>query len=230
MNKYLKYILKKGRSTLIDTANRLKSHKTIFEDIHKNGGWRNDESVSGSGSMLRNAKNIVELLPIIFQQYNIRTVLDIPCGDFNWMKQVRLDEVKYIGCDIVGKLVENNQRKHSDKQLSFFVADITEDVLPRVDLILCRDCLVHFSNKDVLRALRNVIKSGSSFLLVTTFPDHENRDIVTGNWRPLNLQSPPFNLPEPVRIFFEGCDEVDGQYKDKALALWNINTLKKIIR
>jgi 2-polyprenyl-3-methyl-5-hydroxy-6-metoxy-1,4-benzoquinol methylase len=230
MNKYLKYILKKGRSTLIDTANRLKSHKTIFEDIHKNGGWRNDESVSGSGSMLRNAKNLVELLPIIFQQYNIRTVLDIPCGDFNWMKQVRLDEVKYIGCDIVGKLVENNQRKHSDKQLSFFVADITEDVLPRVDLILCRDCLVHFSNKDVLKALRNVIKSGSSFLLVTTFPDHENRDIVTGNWRPLNLQSPPFNLPEPVRIFFEGCDEVDGQYKDKALALWNIDTLKKIIR
>jgi 2-polyprenyl-3-methyl-5-hydroxy-6-metoxy-1,4-benzoquinol methylase len=229
MNKYLKYILKKGRSTLIDTANRLKSHKTIFEDIHKNGGWRNDESVSGSGSMLRNAKNIVELLPIIFQQYNIRTVLDIPCGDFNWMKQVRLDEVKYIGCDIVGKLVENNQRKHSNKQLSFLVADITEDVLPRVDLILCRDCLVHFSNKDVLRALRNVIKSGSSFLLVTTFPDHENRDIVTGNWRPLNLQSPPFNLPEPVRIFFEGCDEVDGQYKDKALALWNIDILKKII-
>jgi 2-polyprenyl-3-methyl-5-hydroxy-6-metoxy-1,4-benzoquinol methylase len=230
MNKYLKYILIKGRSTLIDTANRLKSNKTIFEDIFEKGGWQNNESVSGSGSTLQNTRRIIQLLPDIFQEYNIKSVLDIPCGDFNWMRQVSMENIKYTGCDIVEKIVVNNNQKHLSPQRSFYTADITRDELPCVDLIFCRDCLVHFSNRDVLKALTNILKSRSRFLLTTTFPEHQNQNIVTGNWRPLNLQSAPFNLPQPLKIFFEGCDEVNGQYSDKALALWDNDTLKKTLQ
>jgi len=46
--------------------------------------------------------------------------------------------------------------------------------------------------------LRNIRRSGSAYLLVTTFPDRkENVDIITGNWRPLNMEKPPFNFPRP---------------------------------
>jgi 2-polyprenyl-3-methyl-5-hydroxy-6-metoxy-1,4-benzoquinol methylase len=226
MNKYLKYILLRGRSTVIDTTNRLKSRKAIFESIYKKGGWRNNESVSGSGSKVTSTKEIISFLPIIFKTHDIRSVLDIPCGDFNWMQHVPMEGIKYFGSDIVELLISYNQKKYSTENKSFFVADVTADALPTVDLILCRDCFVHFSNRDVVSGLRNILRSKSKYLLTTTFPEHRNKNVVTGNWRPLNLQEAPFNLPKPMSIFFEGYKEDNGQYCDKALGLWDIKELE----
>jgi hypothetical protein len=49
--------------------------------------------------------------------------------------------------------------------------------------------------------------------------------IADGDWRPLNLQRPPFGLPAPHRIIVEGCTEEGGAYRDKALGLWRIAEL-----
>jgi len=40
--------------------------------------------------------------------------------------------------------------------------DITSDPLPRADVILCRDCLVHFSLADAQAAIGNFARSGSA--------------------------------------------------------------------
>lgn len=101
--------------------------------------------------------------------------------------------------------------------------DLIGDKLPKVDLVLCRDCLVHFSFDDVFAALRNIVSSGSTYLLTTTFPEREaNDDIRTGSWRPLNLERAPFHMPAPLRILNEGCTENGGIYHDKSLAFWRI--------
>jgi hypothetical protein len=90
------------------------------------------------------------------------------------------------------------------------------------DLILCRDCLVHLSFTNIRHAFKNIVRSGASFLLTTTFPDHdENEDIEDGDWRLLNLEKPPFSFPAPIATFKEGCDEEGGAFADKSLALWN---------
>jgi hypothetical protein len=41
-------------------------------------------------------------------------LLDIPCGDFNWMKLLNLG-VDYIGADIVGELIAENRRRFGAK-------------------------------------------------------------------------------------------------------------------
>ncbi|MGH8527432.1 MAG: class I SAM-dependent methyltransferase, partial [Gammaproteobacteria bacterium] len=69
----------------------------------------------------------------------------------------------------------------------------------------------------------NIGRTGSRFLLTTTFPDHPlNVDIQTGEWRTLNLQCAPFNLPEPLELIVEGCTQNDGRYADKSMALWRM--------
>ncbi|HOV12498.1 MAG TPA: hypothetical protein PLL90_12125 [Bacteroidales bacterium] len=105
--------------------------------------------------------------------------------------------------------------------------DIVKEIPPQADLIFCRDCLVHLSNRDVLRALRNFIKSGSTYLLTTTFPNTDvNADMVSARgWRPLNFQKPPFDFPEPLLLINENCTESGGIYSDKSLGLWLIENL-----
>ena len=47
-----------------------------------------------------------------------------------------------------------------------------------------------------------------------------NRDIVSGEWRPLNLQGPPLSFPRPIVSIDEECT-VSGN-SGKQLALWRI--------
>ena len=76
--------------------------------------------------------------------------------------------------------------------------DCTRDPLPAADLLFCRDCLVHLSFADIRRTLANLQASDISCLLTTTFPGAEaNEDIVTGDWRVLDLERAPFHLPPP---------------------------------
>jgi hypothetical protein len=206
-----------------------KTTADIFTNIYKKNEWRGVTSVSGLGSDLNQTRRIVEALPVLLSDLQISTMLDIPCGDFNWMKTVDLDGVKYLGADIVKQLVSQN-KKYKTGGIDFICANIILDNLPRVDLVFCRDCLVHLSFADIFRALKNVCDSGSTYLLTTTFPETtENRDIATGDWRPLNLEMQPFSFPAPLRILVEGCTEDDGKYKDKSLGLWRISDLRKCL-
>jgi len=93
--------------------------------------------------------------------------------------------------------------------------------------VLCRDCLVHFSFDDVFRALANLCRSGSRYLLTTHFTGPaENRDIVTGDWRLLNLEREPFLLPAPRRVLVESCTLEEGRGQGKCLALWELETVR----
>lgn len=169
-------------------------------------------------------KQVTRELGELIRELNIQSVVDAPCGDFNWMQDVSLDGVSYWGCDIVADLIRANSEQHGGPERSFKVLDFTVDPVPPADLILCRDALVHFSDQHVFAALKHFHDSGSKYLLTTTFLDTQaNVDIATGWWRPINMQRPPFNLPEPLRKLPDG--KSDDFYDDKVLALWDLQAL-----
>ena len=169
----------------------------VFSSIYKKNQWDDAESISGPGSTLQNTMLIRNALPQIISKYKIKTMLDIPCGDFNWIQKIDLSQISYTGMEFVPDLIKSNTLKFGGENRKFMVADLVEDKLPKSDLIFCRDCLVHLSYRDIQAALANMKKSQSTFLLTTSFTDHPNFDIVTGNWRQINLQANPFNLPRP---------------------------------
>jgi hypothetical protein len=198
-----------------------------FERIHETNLWGADTSVSGVGSELDATAAIRERLPALLKEHGVRSMLDAPCGDHRWMANLALDLDRYVGVDIVPSIVESLQRHYRvDARRSFLLADMTCDALPRCDLVLSRDCLVHFSFATLRRAVGNLKASGAVWLLATTFPElAHNDDIEDADWRPLNFEIAPLNWPAPVDVINERCTEAGGAYADKSLALWRLSDL-----
>jgi len=197
-----------------------KSPEQVFTQIYRENKWEDKDSVSGPGSNLRQTQVVRRILPLLIEELNCKSLLDVPCGDFFWMKMVEMD-IEYIGGDIVSDLTNNNQKKYGSrsKNRRFIPLDIIRDKLPKADLVLCRDCLVHLSYSDIFRALKNIKDSGCTYLLTTTSVEKDrNEDIPTGIWRPVNLQLPPFNLPTPMKLIDE--EYPTDNRRDKNLGLW----------
>ncbi len=205
----------------------LSSRKSKFLHIYRNSLFGGSDSISGPGSSLEQTQAIREALPRLIKELKVRTFVDAPCGDFHWMGKVELDIDKYIGIDIVPELIHANQQKYHSNTREFYTLDIVSDDLPTADLIMCRDCFIHLSHKDISSAIKNIGRSGIKYLLTTTFTEiRENRDIVTGRLRFINLQKSPFNFPDPLLLINEQCTEEEGKYLDKCLALWRVADLK----
>lgn len=208
-------------------SERTQDRGAIFERIYELNAWGEATSRSGPGSSLVETEHLARELPSLLRKLGAGSLLDIPCGDFTWMATVELGEIRYVGADIVETLVREARRWESPSR-SFLRLDLTRDDLPRCDVVLVRDCLVHLSSREVLFALANVVRSRAKFLLTTSFTrPHENLDIKTGEWRPLNLELPPFSLPPPlIRLEERPRDE---RYLDKSLALWELSGLRRAL-
>jgi len=200
-----------------------KDIKQVFQNIYNNNSWEGEVSISGAGSDLKQTEEISRNLPQIISEYEIQSILDIPCGDHFWINKLNLD-VQYIGADIVSDLIEKNKILYAGNNKIFLCLDLTKDSLPNIDLIFCRDCFIHFSYDNIFNAFENIRKSGAKYLMTTTFPEKENRDITTGGWRMLNLEAAPFNLPKPIITINEKCDEGEA-YKTKSMGFWDISKL-----
>ena len=201
------------------------STEDTFRAIYRSNHWGASER-SGAGAAVEQAAAVLAHLDAIVAELGIRTLLDVPCGDFAWMRHLRA-EVDYIGGDVLPELVRANQARWGGPGRRFVALDLIKDDLPDADLLLCRDCLVHLSLDDIAAALANIRRSRAAWLLTTTFPGcTSNEDIVTGDWRPLNLRLPPFNLPAPDRLLNEQCTEGGTLFADKSLGLWRLSDLR----
>ena len=200
-----------------------KDTRHVFNDIYKSNTWKSNESVSGAGSTIESTVAVREALPQLVQDLRIGTFLDLPCGDYHWMKEVDLPVKKYIGADIVSVLIESNNAKYASDHVSFLTLNLLDDTLPDADLLLCRDCLVHLSFHDIGKGIHNIKIGKIKYLLTTTFPNLlSNENIITGRWRKLNLQKHPFNFPIPKLLLEEnGRNDTDR----KCLALWEVKDL-----
>jgi hypothetical protein len=64
--------------------------ESTFAPFYAENRWGDDESVSGPGSSLTRTAKLRRELPALLQKVGARTLLDAPCGDFNWMKDTPL--------------------------------------------------------------------------------------------------------------------------------------------
>jgi len=206
-----------------------------FTEIYQTNFWGSRESRSGHGSTMEQTAQIRATLPQLFHELGVKTLLDIPCGDFYWMQHIiaQSRNILYIGGDIVSDMIASNEKAFGSEtkegMVEFRLLDVLKDNLPRADLVLVRDCLVHLRLADALEAIQNIKRSGATYLLSTTFPEHvtNSDDFICGVWRTVNLERPPFNFPAPLRIINERCTEsfLGESYPDKSLGLWALQDL-----
>ena len=171
-----------------------------FSAIYQNRVWLNDRtsgSLSGLGSELVNTDRIRRALQPLLTELNTQTLLDVGCGDFLWMKEINLD-CQYIGIDVVEDVITANDRVYASETRIFQKLDATIDALPKADTVLCREVIFHLCFADIWRVLANIKRSQAVFLIATNDPSlRYNADIVSGDFRLLNLHRAPFYLPSP---------------------------------
>jgi hypothetical protein len=193
-----------------------------FERIFNRNLWGSEESVSGFGSTLAATENLRRRLPELIDELGIESILDVPCGDFNWMRHVLRErpQVDYTGFDIVPALVQRLQEEFGSDRMRFLHRNVISDPLPRTDLVVNRDFLIHMSYRDAKSVIANVKRSNSSWLLANTYRNiRENSDIITGRWRFIDLMKPPYGFPQPKLEIEENPRQA------KFIALWRIADL-----
>jgi hypothetical protein len=206
---------------------KMQSRERIFSKVYETNAWGDEESLSGSGSNLKETEAIRKKLPALFKKLKIKSLVDIPCGDFYWMKSLLADckSIKYFGGDIVPEMILINNSKYKTSKIKFEKVDLVMDKVPKGDAVLCRDCLIHLSFKDGLKAIENICNSKSGYLLSTTFPHIKiNKNSPTGpHGREINLELAPYNFPKPLSLINEGV----ANCPDKCLGIWKIKDLTK---
>ena len=203
-----------------------RSDQEVFSSIYESRYWGDGESGSGHGSSVTQTNKLIEVLPGMWRSLGVKTVLDLPCGDFNWMQRLDLSGFNYIGGDLVESVIESNRRKYETDHIKFQCLNLVTDSLPNADLVFVRDCLVHLTYEQIQNALDNICRSNIKYLMTTTFIEHNwNIDIITGQWRPLNLQREPFSLPNPDELVVEGSTVGGDEFADKAMAVWKVSDL-----
>ncbi len=206
-----------------------------FNLIYKTNFWSSNESVSGLGSEKKNTINIEKEIVHIINKYQIKSVLDAPCGDFNWIKNVLNKDLNYTGGDIVKEIIDQNIMKFKEKNLKFIKLDITSENLPEADLMICRDCLIHFSLKNIKLFLENFKNSNINYILLTTYKLKDKNKVITnidipdGEFREIDLTQPPFSFPKPVYEILDKDELNKNSNFNCFLNLYSKNQIEKLV-
>lgn len=197
-----------------------RSASKVFGKIYSNNNWDGTESVSGPGSTLASTENIRHALPRLINDYNIKSILDIPCGDAYWIGKCLPKDINYTGGDIVSDLIEKNVIEKGEMG-EFLVCNLVSDHLHKADLIFVRDCFIHLPNNMIEEAINNIKTSEAKYLLTTTYPGRaDNIDIELGGFRPVDLTLEPFCFPDP-KIIIKENEHKSG----KCMGLWDVNDI-----
>ncbi len=171
----------------------------IFTHIYDVGLWGKDQNgkgTSGGGSSFESAVEYIVFLNKFIKANDIKSIVEIGCGDWEVMSHVDLSNVNYMGFDVVKSVIDGLIEKYSSSNVRFAFADCINDSLPKADLLLCKDVLIHLTNKDVFKIIKKF--KDYKHVLVTTDVEASNltscnRDIALGDWREVDLSAPPFN-------------------------------------
>ncbi len=197
--------IKRHRVLKLDTS------QERFTAIYNSNLWGAADTVSGPAASLENTEALRRHLPAIFEKYAVRTLFDVPCGDFHWMKHVVAEyPMTYIGGDIVLPMIEANNARYGNARTSFIHFDAARDQLPQADLYLCRGLLSLLSFADGMNALRRFAESKIPYILASTHKTNfgvANIDIKSGDFRRIDMFSAPFSLPQEIERLSDSNDE-----------------------
>lgn len=184
-------------------------------------GGGKPETACGAGSTVEFTAGVRRWLPNALKAFRVKTLLDAPCGDLNWITKTDLSDVHYVGVDADPEHVEKAKTRKWDRGTSPWsvkleVSDVLKDVLPVSDAVLCRDFFQHLPFDDVWKALHSFSLTGAKYLFATSHSTRWNVDIPrAGMYRPLNLTLPPTFIGQPIDCVSDGNNRVLGVWRVK---------------
>jgi hypothetical protein len=197
-----------------DSGAAYEDRESAFSLIYKENRWSSPESRSGIGATVAATRTVRRNLELLLPKLQCRSLLDAPCGDFNWMRHVRLPaDCAYLGRDIVPELIADLRRDYPEKDWGLL--DIVAEPPPDADVWMCRAVLYHLPLADGLSVLRNMAASNVKYFMSTSHDFvRRNQDIRPGGFRYINLRAAPYNLPKPIHRIIDFVSPSAPTYLD----------------
>lgn len=179
--------------------------QAIFTEIYNKKAWGSHidgRGSSGPGSRVDIVEPYIQFLQNFLQLNDIKSVVDIGCGDWQFAKHIKWDGIDYTGIDIVESVVSYNQDNYSSENVHFMQADFTQGVEKKADVYIIKDVLQHVDNKSLEKFLSDAVvnKKARFIILVNCFADAEDHqdNIQIGQTRPLDARLFPLKKWNPV--------------------------------
>src|SRR5581483_7270555 len=176
----------------------MSDRQEIFKKIMNDKGWGESHSMSGLDSTLAQNEIIRRRIPELLRDLQLKRLLDIPYGYFNWIGLLapEMESIvdSYIGGDIVPELIQANRARYGGSIITFQVLDLCSDPLPAADVVLVRDCFIHLPFKSIVDALENIQRAGIRYLLASSYTaPRPNVDVpgISVAGRAINLEAHP---------------------------------------
>lgn len=182
----------------------------IFTDIYKNNAWGGSKGEFCSGDGSRDEKTVMTYVNVVAEKtkaYNMQgsIFVDLGCGDFRVGKKLTPFCYKYIGVDVVSKLIEYNNVVYGNEKTLFVALNIIKDELPDGEVCLVRQVLQHLSNLEIAVILKKLNKYRLVFI-TEHYPNDNtmiipNVDMIHGSGIRVTknsgdyLTAPPFSMP-----------------------------------
>jgi SAM-dependent methyltransferase len=190
------------------------SNKEIFDNIYQKQFWGKD---SGCGSDPKNAKEWISLINNFIKEKEIKSVLDLGCGDWRIGKELNLDNVNYTGVDVSSVII--NKIKHNEKDnIKFVNHDIESFDIPKVDLVLLKDVLQHLA-LDSTKKILDKVSNNAKYVLISNdfnknniYGNKTNYEIKSGHHVYLDLTISPFSYDLKHVLDFNSCGQIKRVY------------------
>lgn len=223
---------KNNKELFSDNTNNTDKNNIIktFTDVYENKIWGdNNESnykgSSGAGSALSyNEKTYVPFMNKFIKDYNIKSVVDLGCGDFViGLLLYGHTNINYTGYDAYKTLVDVNNEKFKDNNnFKFIHSDFTSEKdrinLKSADLCVIKDVLQHLPNSVITNFMDYIIKSKKyKYILIVncynTTPENNNNDgerknINAGDFSSMSALRHPLKIYNPKVLYNWDTKEV----------------------
>lgn len=190
----------------------------VFTEIYDKSKW--DENTSNTGSNIDFNKKYIPFLKELISTYDIQTIADLGCGDFDCGSLIYNDlNIIYQGYDIDKQTIDNLvHRQYTTSKFTFTRLDVfsNKEHIVSGDLCILKDVLQHWSLLKIYILLEYLTKERKfKYILIVNCDGQteDNADIKDGKWRPLNSKYFPLKRYKSV---------IQGTYNGKEVSLIKI--------
>jgi SAM-dependent methyltransferase len=177
---------------MLDLGERVEAFRRHYETSESHWGRH-----SGGGSDPYWNIDYRSFLERFIALNDIRTVVDIGCGDWQFSRFINFSGVRYYGFDVVESVISQNRALYSSENISFDAMPVDLDGVPSADLLIMKDVLQHLPDAEIMRHKRELFSRYPRCLLSNSYHKlhtPRNIDVSYGGFRSLDLNAPPYEF------------------------------------
>lgn len=173
-----------------------------FTKVYDENVWQRKDT-SGPGSSAEYTGDYRSFLHRLLQKYQVKRLLDVGCGLWEYMQHVNLEGITYVGIDPVPSVIKRNKKLNLPPNIQF-QCGVIDDLpdLASFDMAIVKDVFQHLPNALIIEMLEK-LKVIRTLVVTNDLLNGPNVNCDMGGFRKINLETPPFSVTPAGKIDFQ---------------------------